>query len=121
MLHRTRKFIALFLLLWLPLFGTSAVAESLAMQMQRSGCPEQAGMMQHGMADHGMQHDADPASAGDSASGCNSCGICHIACTTFLLPISALPVLAMASRPVADLSQSFASRDSAPLDPPPLA
>ena len=128
MSKHTRKLVAVFLLLWLPLFGSSALAESLAMQLQRGDChaPSVPTTMAHhemmDMADHlAMQHDMDTqAAADDDTSSCTSCGICHIACSAFLVPAFAAHSTANGSQAVAGMTVHFVSHLSAPLDPPPL-
>ncbi len=125
--HTVRKLIALFMLLWLPLFSASAVAESLAMQLQRGDCQESSEMMvamsHDDMTDHGMMHhDTDMQMANDSTSNCTDCGICHIACSAFIPAIAALPQLPESgSQAVASYPETFASHLSVPLLPPPLA
>lgn len=130
MSNHIRKLVAVFLLLWLPLFGASAVAESLAMQLQRGDCHEQAApaaMAHHDhemmdMADHhAMQHDMTMQAADDDASSCTACGICHIACSAFLVPAFAAHSAASGSQAVPGMPVHFVSHLSAPLDPPPLA
>ena len=49
----SRKFVAVLMLLWLPLFSGSALAASLAMQAQQGDCHQTA--MQHG-EDMSMHH-----------------------------------------------------------------
>lgn len=124
---RSRKFIAVILLLWLPLFSASAVAESLAMQMQRGDCHESSEMMMSmshdDMMDHGMMHHEAAMQANDEdGSSCSSCAICHIACSAFLdVPAVAMQVIETGSQPVSFIPETFVSHLSAPLDPPPLA
>lgn len=122
---RTRKLIALFLLLWLPLFGASAVAESLAMQLQRGDCHESSEMMMSmshdDMMDHGMMHHEAMQTNDTDDGACSSCAICHIASTAFLgAPIVAMQSIEAGSQPVAYIPEHFVSHQSAPLDPPPL-
>lgn len=125
MSKRFQKSIAVLLLLWLPLFSASAVAESLAMQLQRGDCHESSEMMMtmshDDMMDHGMmQHEAMQTSDSDD-SACSSCAICHIACSAFLgAPVVAMQSIEASSQPVAFLPEHFISHQSAPLDPPPL-
>lgn len=121
---RTRKLIAVILLLWLPLFSASAVAESLAMQLQRGDCHESSEMMtmsHDDMMDHGMMHH-EAMQMDDSDDGtCSSCAICHIACSAFLgAPIVAMQSIEVDSQPVGFTPEHFVSHLSAPLDPPPL-
>jgi ferredoxin len=129
MSNRFRKSIALILLLWLPLFSASAVAESLAMQLQRGECHEAAemmvmshdDMMDHEMMDHGMMHHGTMQTHDSDDGSCTSCGICHIACSAFLgAPAVAVQSMASSSQPVAFIPEHFISHLSAPLDPPPL-
>lgn len=122
---RSRKFIALILLLWLPLFSASAVAESLAMQMQRGDCHESSEMMMSmshdDMMDHGMmQHESMQASSEGDPS-CTSCAICHVAGSAFLdAPAVAMQYIEIASQAVSFTPETFVSHHSAPLVPPPL-
>jgi len=122
---RSRKFIAVLLLLWLPLFSASAVAESLAMQLQRGDCHESSEMMMSmshdDMMDHGMmQHEIMQASDAEESS-CTSCAICHVAGSAFLdAPAVALQYIEIASQAVSFTPETFVSHHSAPLVPPPL-
>ncbi|MEW5903045.1 MAG: hypothetical protein AB1722_01695 [Pseudomonadota bacterium] len=127
MSKHTRRLIALFLLLWLPLFGASAVAESLGMQLRAGDCHEQGAMpeMDHhammAMGEHHMMpHDMPQTAVGDDGAPCSSCAICHIACTAFIVPAVVPQVAENGSQAVAYIAAHFASHLSAPLDPPPL-
>jgi hypothetical protein len=119
----SRKFVAVLMLLWLPLSSGSALAASISMQLQHGGCAESSEMhaMSHdGMAAHHQHHEQAPA-ANEQDSSCNSCGVCHLACTGFL----AVPAVEMAVAQTAALEStpylvSFHSHSSAPLVPPPL-
>ena len=122
---RSRKFIAVLLLLWLPLFSAIAVAESLAMQLQRGDCHEPAEMMMtmshDDMMDHGMMHHEAMQSSEDDGSSCTSCAICHVACSAFVdAPVMAMQLIETGSQPVRSIPETFVSHLSAPLDPPPL-
>lgn len=127
MSHLTRKFIAVFMLLWLPLSSGSALAASLAMQLQQGECHESAEMMSmshEDMMDHDMmQHDHEAMQASDeSNSGCTSCGVCHLACTAYLdTPVVAMQLFDSGSQAVSSIPETFVSHLSAPLVPPPLA
>ena len=125
MFRQSRKFIAVLLLLWLPLFSASAVAESLAMQMQRGDCHESSEMMMSmshdDMMDHGMMHHEAMQASDAEGSSCTSCAICHVACSAFLdAPAVAMQFIDSASQPVSFIPETFVSHLSAPLDPPPL-
>ena len=108
------------MLLWLPLSSGSALAASLAMQLQQGECHESAEMMSMSHDDM-MDHEAMQTSdAGDSS--CTACGVCHLACTVYLdTPVVAMKLAAPASQAVSSIPETFVSHLSAPLDPPPLA
>ncbi|MDD4913128.1 MAG: DUF2946 domain-containing protein [Sideroxydans sp.] len=118
----TRKFIAVFMLLWLPLSSGSALAASLAMQLQQGECHESAEMMSMSHEDM-MQHDHEAMQTSDEgASGCNACGVCHLACTAYLdTPVVAMQLFDSGSQAVSSIPETFVSHLSAPLVPPPLA
>lgn len=116
---RSRKFIAVILLLWLPLFSASAVAESLAMQMQRGDCHESSEMMS--MSHDGMMHHEAMQASVDDESSCTACAICHVACSAFVdAPVMAMQLIETGSQPVRAIPETFVSHLSTPLDPPPL-
>lgn len=121
-----RQSVALFLLLWLPLFGASAMAESLAMQWRAGNCHESMSAMDHHAmmtpdGHHMMQHDMAPQTVADNdASSCSSCAICHIASSAFLIPLIVPHVAKNGSQTVPYIPPHFTSHLSAPLDPPPL-
>ena len=127
MSKQIRKFIAVFMLLWLPLSSGSALAASLAMQLQQGECHESSEMMSMShddmMSHDMMQHDHEAMQVSDEGdSGCTSCGVCHLACTAYLdTPVVAMQLSAPASQAVSSISETFVSHLSAPLDPPPLA
>lgn len=125
MSNRFKKSIAVLLLLWLPLFSASAVAESLAMQLQRGDCHESAEMMMSmshdDMMDHGMMHHEAMQTSSEDDASCTSCAICHVACSAFLdVPAVAMQLIETGSQPVSFIPETFVSHLSAPLDPPPL-
>lgn len=119
-----RKFIAVLLALWLPLFSGGVLAESLSMQLQRGSCHEAA---QNTAADEHMHHPLAPAAVDDQSvdqqgDACNTCGVCHLACSGYLAgsDLSGLTVQ-RAAISVASYLLSFRSISSIPLLPPPLA
>lgn len=123
MSKHARKFIALFMLLWLPLSLGNALAASLAMQLPQGTCHEAMDMDEHGMmAHHGPPvHEDAPMQGSADDSGCTSCGICHLACAAWLdAPAVALQLAAVGSQTVRFLPEIFISHHSAPLVPPPL-
>lgn len=126
MIRSFRKFIAVFMLLWLPLSSGSALAASLAMQLQQGECHESTEMMSMShddMMDHDMmQHDHEAMQASDDGdSGCTACGVCHMVCTAYLdTPVVAMQLTETGSQAVSSIPETFVSHLSAPLDPPPL-
>ncbi len=124
------------MLLWLPIFTGNALAASVAMQMVQGGCNEVAtpmiaemdmstmNMIGMDMSAH-QHHHADaatPLAADEQGSSCNSCGVCHVACSAY---VAAWGVVIVAQLPVArDITPylaSYRSISSLPLLPPPLA
>ncbi len=120
----TRKFVAVLMLLWLPLFTGSALAAAVSMQMQQSGCHEaaMAQTMTHAtMAQH-HHHEEAPTTADEHSPSCSTCGVCHLACTGYLSVTGAAIVAAATnSREVTPYLVAFHSVTTAPLLPPPLA
>jgi hypothetical protein len=123
----TRKFVAVLMLLWLPLSGASALAATVAMQSQQGACHEAAmPEMHHAEAGEHQHHHADAPAAQDRTAsddqGCNACGVCHLACSGYLaVPAVAAPE-GQASAPLAaPYRVSFHSVVFTPLLPPPLA
>jgi hypothetical protein len=124
MTRTTRKFIAVIMLLWLPVFTGSALAASVSMQLPQGECHEAA--MSHeamnmdmdmSMDEHQMHHGDAPAPAGEH----NSCGVCHLACTAYLaVPGVTLAAVQIAAREITPYLVVFNSVTSVPLLPPPL-
>ncbi|MBI4807866.1 MAG: DUF2946 domain-containing protein [Nitrosomonadales bacterium] len=121
----SRKFVAVLMLLWLPLSSGSALAASVSMQLQRGGCAETAAMqsMAHeDMTAHHQHHSETPAATDEQDSSCNSCGVCHLACTGYLsvpdMEMAAVQTNLLESTPYLVVYHSYTS---APLVPPPLA
>lgn len=124
MFVRIRKSITVILLLWLPLFSASVMAQSLAMQLQRGDCHEFAQMMSmshDNMMDHGMMHHETTPASDEENSSCTSCAICHVACSAFLdVATVAMHFMASASQAVSSTPETFVSHLSPPLLRPPL-
>jgi hypothetical protein len=118
----SRKFVAVLMLLWLPLFSGSALAATISMQLQRGGCHEAAAaqaMSHEGMDEH--HHGGMPAAADEHGPACSACDICHLVSTGFLaVPSAELVAVQTAAREVTPYLVSFHSFTSAPLVPPPL-
>lgn len=128
----TRKFVALLMLLWLPLSGASALAATVSMQTPQGACHEAVmPEMQHvDAADHQHHHgDAsasqesqDQTASNEQDSSCNACGVCHLACSGYLnAPAMAAPAVRAATPSVAPYAVSFHSVTFTPLLPPPLS
>ena len=127
-----RKFVALFLAIWLPFFSGNALADSIMMQAVGKDCPMMsAGVDQphsHLEQLQDMQLAMDPSHATpshatpDQQGGCcNDSAVCHFACISYL----ATRAIAVKENPPSaqtynQLSTHFQSITSAPLDPPPL-
>ena len=110
MSYAFRKFIAVLLALWLPLFGGNALAAGIAMQHGH-----QTDMA--AMADCVQHHAADDRSADHQS--CN--GVCHLACRGYLAVKEIEPLVApQADTPLTPYLFSFHSVFSTPLLPPPL-
>jgi hypothetical protein len=124
MTHSARKFVAVLMLLWLPVFTGSALAASVSMQLPQGGCHESAASMSHegmDMAEHHMNHGDMSAPSDEHSPSCSSCGVCHLACTGYLavadVAMAAVQTAAHETTPYLVVFHSFTS---APLVPPPL-
>lgn len=112
------------MLLWLPISTGSALAASVSMQMQQAECHVAIAMhsMSHaGTEEHHMHHGEMPAPADKHSPSCNTCGVCHLACTGYLA-VSGITAAAVpaASREATPYLVSFRSITTVPLLPPPL-
>lgn len=125
MSHLSRKFVALLMMLWLPLFSGSALAASVSMQMPQGSCHgmvashEMQAMDDMDMSEHPQHHGA--AAADEQSSSAGNCGVCHLACTAYLA-VSGMKLVTVqtAARERAPYLASFRSITSVPLLPPPL-
>jgi hypothetical protein len=122
MFRSSRKFIAVLMLLWLPVFTGSALAASVSMLLPQGGCCPEAAISHEGMSmDMGgqqMHHDEMPSPAGEHSS----CGVCHLACTGYLtMPGIEMSAMQAAARETTPYLVAFNSVTSTPLLPPPLA
>lgn len=134
MVHLPRKFVAVLLAVWLPLFSGNALAASIAMQFMGGDCHVAQldthhvhhdstihQHMQHAEFQVGQsqQHDYQDDQQNSSRK---DCGVCQLACCGFMATV-AIEVAEI--KPAAQLfalsSTQFQSFYSAPLVPPPLA
>jgi hypothetical protein len=128
MTRSTKKFIAVFMLLWLPVFTGNALAAAVFMQLPQGECHvaplshdamdmDMSMDMNMDMGEHQMHHGDMPSPAGEHSS----CGVCHLACTAYLaVPGVAMRAEQAAAREVTPYLVVFHSFTSAPLVPPPL-
>ncbi len=137
-----RKFVAVLLAVWLPLFSGNALAASIVMQSSNGDChtavaqqvshPSQhaSDMHQHmhhaqltANQDQSPVHQEQQNSPHDSQnSSCDNCGVCQLACSGYLAAVAINVAEAQPSAQSFTLSSTqYQSVTSAPLDPPPLA
>jgi len=131
----SRKFVAILLAVWLPLFSGYALADSIVMENMRGDCHGEqqiAHSTQHDTALHDAtshQHmhqvqlaGSEDQSHGNQDSGCNNCGVCQLACSGyFAVAATDLAALEPSSQSFLLFATDFQSFTTAPLDPPPLA
>lgn len=130
MLHSTRKIVAVFIAIWLPLFSGNALAVAVAMQamggeshivvaQEGEQCPHHAAA-QH--TRYAADHDQSVDTQDQQNSSCGSSGICHLACSGYLATAT---IAVVEAQPFAltyePFSTPFRSIALTPLDPPPLA
>jgi hypothetical protein len=126
-----KKFVAMLLAIWLPLFSGNALAASVAMQAMGDDCPVAAQANEHPSSHPSTASHHDQLAAGqDLAAGqhdqqdssCKDCGVCHFACSGYLATVSiGVTVTRLLARTYATSSTQFKSYTSAPLDPPPFS
>lgn len=133
MLRLPKKFSAVLLAVWLPLFGGNALAATIVMQPMNGDChgaQQVSHSSQHVSALHQHMHHAQLAASGNQPAGphhsqdspCNNCGICQIACSGYLASlVTDFKEVQLSSQSFTLSSAQFQSYTSAPLDPPPLA
>lgn len=110
-----RRYLAIFLMLWLPIFSGGALA--------MVACPH---TMSHDMSTMSMAEHADhsnhqsPIPVADNLN-CDQCGLCQIACSPGLTATLQPAASTLASVENATLINQFRSITLPLLDPPPLA
>jgi hypothetical protein len=123
MLKRARKWIALLLLVWMPVSGASVLAQSVFMQFGQGGCHEAAmpGIDGHDMYHHDASQAVPDQPADESLPAAhNYCGVCHLACSAYLtMPEVGMSAPAAVSTAIPYVF-SFCSITSTPLVPPPI-
>lgn len=117
MSHLFKKWIAILLVIWLPLFTGNALAASVWMQMPQQGC-DRMQQMPDDCDQMASQNQLDD----QQDSACTDCGLCHLACSAYLsmpeITTPGLPDVSVSSTPYLLLFQSVIS---IPLLPPPLS
>lgn len=133
MSQSVRKFIAVLLAIWLPLFSGSVLAASVSMQFHAGQSHSEQALneaipdMRQDMHDSCEQQfvgssDTHAAPHDHHDKKCTACGVCHLACSGYLA-VSDLSGLTR-QQPDSVLTTyllSFNSVSSIPLLPPPLA
>lgn len=123
MLRSSKKLIAVFMLLWLPLFNGSALAATVSMQMKQGGCQKAVASpaMFHQSMSEQLQHSGNAYATAEHGQPGGVCGVCHLACTGYLLaPCAEMAAMKVASFENTPYLVAFHSVASAPLVPPPL-
>jgi hypothetical protein len=131
MTRSTRKFIAVIMLLWLPVFTGSALAASVSMQLPQGECHDAAMSHEAMNMDMAMDMNMDmsnmsmdehqPVPAGEHGPSCNDCGVCHLACTGYLTVTGVSAAVAhTAAIEITPYLVAFNSVTTVPLLPPPL-
>jgi MinD superfamily P-loop ATPase len=114
----SRKFVAILMLLWLPLSSGSALAATISMQLPQDSCHEMAGMQSMGGMDMGEHHEH----SSPDEHACSACGVCHLACAGYLaVPAIELGTVQNGAREATPYLLAYRSITFAPLVPPPLA
>jgi hypothetical protein len=125
MIGLSRKFVAVLLAVWLPLFSGNALAASIGMQTKGGGCDVMQPVSDLHMHMHHHQLAADHGQAPahqQQHSSCDNCGVCQLACSGYLAAVTIDVADAQPAAQSFTLSPAqFQSVTSAPLDPPPLA
>jgi Protein of unknown function (DUF2946) len=127
-----RKYIAVMLVIWLPVLSSNALASSVAMQAMGSDCHlagvqsgEISSQQLSNAHDHSQfaashSHETDQHDQQDSS--CKNCGVCHFACSGFMASLSLTETKNQLLIPgYTFFSKDFQSFSSAPPNPPPLA
>ncbi|HSM98126.1 MAG TPA: DUF2946 family protein [Gallionella sp.] len=127
MTRPSKRFVAVLLAIWLPLFSGNVLAAAITMQSMGGDCHvAQSDVMQpaaqhthHNMDQQMQQHDHRNDQPQTSHK---DCGVCQLAGSGYLAAV----IIEVAEMQMSALSftpapAQFQSHTSAPLDPPPLA
>lgn len=126
-----KKFVAVFVAVWLPLFSGNVLAVSVAMRTMCSDCQPVVGQQEEHHTHHvsiaqhfqfAANQDQSSSLHDQQGSDCGNSGICHLACSGFLATESIeMAQFQPLTLPFAPSSTQFQSVALTPLDPPPLA
>lgn len=126
-----KKFVAVFIAIWLPLFSGNVLAVSVGMQSMSGNCHAAAVRQdEHHMHHVATAQQTPPAADQEQSSclhdqqdsGCGNSGICHLACSGYMAAASIKMVEAhLSAWSFAPSLTQFQSVALTQLDPPPLA
>ena len=131
----TRKFVAVLLAIWLPLFGGNALAESIIRQSKGGSCHtaavrQGAPHSHQALAQHQHRYQAPLAANHDVSSNghdqqnasCNDHAVCHQVCCGYVAgSVSVLVALQQADRIFAPYLDAPRTLTLPLFDPPPIA
>lgn len=133
MIRLPRKFVAVLLAIWLPLFSGNALAASVAMQSMGGDCHvvAQTNAAHHDASMHQHMHHADHLAqqvqqhdhqSDQQQTSHKDCGVCQLACCGYMAAVTVdVAEIQPSAQPFMPAATQFQSFTSAPLDPPPLA
>jgi len=133
MFHTIKKFIAVLLAIWLPLFSGNALAESVVMHskggschavaVQQSGHHSQQASVQHMHHAHlAANHDLSSIHHDQQNSSCNDHAVCHQVCCGYVASsVSVIVAVQQADRIFAPYLDAPRTLTLPLFDPPPLA
>lgn len=108
MSHALKKWIAVLLVICLPLVAGGSLAASISMQLAQDDCHEDSAMVMPG-----DDHEAD---------ACPDCGLCQLACSGYLTEAGVhTPTVLQRATELPAYLLSFDSLTFTPLLPPPLS
>lgn len=135
MLHSAKKFIAVLLAIWLPLFGGNALAATIAMHSKGGACHaavmqqsephshQASARHQHAQQEQLSAHyDLSSAHHDENDFSCKDRSICHMACCGYVASSGSVIVAAQqADRIFAPYTDTIRTLTLPLFDPPPLA
>lgn len=124
-----KRFICLFLMLWLPLFTGSAWAMSTQMQYDKLQSAMEGSSQTAETPCHDMQHEADPVPASNEQSqhshctghNCFACGVCIYAGSFTMPTLQHVFTPLLSNAKPAQFDETFASQLYPPALKPPIS